>query len=276
MLLYNFVSVAVWCSALVSALPHHKCKDAAENVHHEKDKDTYKYAPHIAREIVKGSNIVHVNSLDRHSNLPVSFIEYDISSDSCRDVSFNENGNPVLLLSKMSSSYKNWKHSDNDEITISVEHEHFPRRDRTLERPRMILYGKLLELELDDKKELRTLNKCFKKQHRDAGTWLPGEKHSVVNDTVYFEFNVTSLYFIGGFGDHAYIGNITGEDYHSAHPPHKKPPHKRPPFPVPPERPPIPPPHSPPSPPKPPHGPPKFGENTWNIWELLRDFMEHY
>lgn len=168
-------------------------------------------ASKIARRMVDKGSTLHFNSLNPDGT-PVSMIEYYISSDEASDVhGFANNGNPILLLSKMSTSYKNW-HS-NETISVTIEKKKWGIFDHEMANPRATLFGELRKLDLDIADEEK-LARHFVKKHPDARHWLPDKKDSHLHDTLWVEFDVDELYFIGGFGDRSYIGNITGDKYH--------------------------------------------------------------
>lgn len=169
-------------------------------------------ASKIARRMVDSESTLHFNSLNPDGT-PVSFIEYYISSDSCPGIqNVSNNGNPILFLSTMSTSYKNW----NQRKTISLTVESYKKRrfENAFNQPRANLNGHLRNLTLSDGDQDKLL-RCFTRRHPDAHRWLPGHKNPIVHDTIWVEFNVESLYFIGGYGDRSYIGTIDGDEYHS-------------------------------------------------------------
>ncbi|KAH6888133.1 pyridoxamine 5'-phosphate oxidase-domain-containing protein [Thelonectria olida] len=53
---------------------------------------------------------------------------------------------------------------------------------------------------------------CFTSRHPDAKYWLPG---NVIHESQWSRLVVTKVYFIGGFGDRAYIGWIPLEEWQS-------------------------------------------------------------
>lgn len=171
-------------------------------------------AARIARRMVDKESLVHFNTLNPDGT-PVSFVEYYISSDLCPGLqNVTNNGNPILFLSTMSSSYQNW--DERGAVSLSVESYKKHPFESALSKPRATLFGDLRKLHLSDHDEHR-LVRCFTHKHPDAYHWLPGSKNPTVNDTLWVEFDVKHLYFIGGFGDRSYIGNISGPEYHHKH-----------------------------------------------------------
>ena len=77
--------------------------------------------------------------------------------------------------------------------------------------PRLALIGKLKTI--DDSDEAARLKRCFTTRHPDAKLWTPGNK---IHETYWVEFEVQSVYWIGGFGNVAYIGWIPKELYQNA------------------------------------------------------------
>lgn len=170
-----------------------------------------KHAAILARRMVNIESNLHFNSL-KQDGTPVSLIEYYVASDSCPDVEgLSNNGNPILLLSKMSTSYKNWQR--NSTVSVTIEKEKRGQFESAMGKPRAIFYGNLKKLDLSAE-DAKRLAGHFVIRHPDARHWLPGDDGSHVHDTIWFEFQVDYVYFIGGFGDRSYIGNISGDIYH--------------------------------------------------------------
>lgn len=200
MLRQLFVTLAILCVSFVSGHGHG----------HDGPQDAAK----IARRLVYTESLLHFNSLNPDGT-PVSFVEYYISSDSCPGLhNVSNNGNPILFLSTMSTSYQNW--DERGAVSLAVESYKKHPFESALSKPRASLYGNARKLHLTSQDE-RKLIRCFTHRHPDAYHWLPGTKHPSVNDTLWVEFDVESLYFIGGFGDRSYIGNISGPEYHRKH-----------------------------------------------------------
>lgn len=75
--------------------------------------------------------------------------------------------------------------------------------------PRFSLFGYLEPIEPDDEASAR-LGACFTQKHRDARYWLPGNR---IHDSEWARLVVTRVYWVGGFGDRAYIGWIPAEEW---------------------------------------------------------------
>lgn len=168
-------------------------------------------AAQIARRMVASESTLHFNTLNPDGT-PVSFIEYYISSDTCPGINkFKNNGNPILFLSTMSTSYKNWYQRG----SISLAVENYKKRyfESAFNQPRASLYGHLRNLTLSDDDQDQLI-RCFIKRHPDTHGWLSGGRNPIIHDTIWVEFDVDSLYLIGGFGDRSYIGTIDGDEYH--------------------------------------------------------------
>jgi hypothetical protein len=58
--------------------------------------------------------------------------------------------------------------------------------------------------------EAQSLGKCFTKAHPDAKYWLPGNS---IHESEWVRLVVQNVYWIGGFGDRAYIGWISAEEW---------------------------------------------------------------
>ncbi|KAI0415752.1 pyridoxamine 5'-phosphate oxidase-domain-containing protein [Xylaria grammica] len=56
------------------------------------------------------------------------------------------------------------------------------------------------------------LSECFVKKHPDAKYWLPGNR---IHESEFVRLVVQQVYWVGGFGDRAYIGWIPVEEWNS-------------------------------------------------------------
>lgn len=81
------------------------------------------------------------------------------------------------------------------------------------DHPRVALLGTVEELDipLGSAEDLR-LRKCYVEKHPDAKWWLPGKG---VHGAKWATFKVGGAYYVGGFGNHAYIGKLDMDDYKS-------------------------------------------------------------
>jgi hypothetical protein len=75
--------------------------------------------------------------------------------------------------------------------------------------PRFSLIGYLEPIDADEDEASR-LATCYTAKHRDARYWLPGNR---IHASEWVRLVVTKVYWIGGFGDRAYIGWIPTEDW---------------------------------------------------------------
>lgn len=77
--------------------------------------------------------------------------------------------------------------------------------------PRFSLLGYLEPIPADASSEkAAALQSCFLKYHPDARYWLPGNR---IHESEWVRLVVTQVYWIGGFGDRAYIGWIPVEEW---------------------------------------------------------------
>ena len=185
-----------------------------------------------ARTLVKRESLTNVNTISHSGSSegkPVSFVEYYAD---CGD------GNPVLLAIDMSTSYKNYASGSPATLSIRVgdhplnEHVNpkYPgsRPNSVAGSPRINLRGSFVNVTTE---ELPQLEACFLERHRDARWWLPGNP---IHSSHFVKFEVDGVYFLGGFGDTGYIGEIPSDLYLNAttlrdQPPHGEPPHGKPP-----------------------------------------------
>lgn len=60
--------------------------------------------------------------------------------------------------------------------------------------------------------ESRNVSGCFEEKHPDARAWLPGNR---IHESWWGRLAVEEVYWIGGFGDRAYIGWIPIDEWRS-------------------------------------------------------------
>ncbi|OCK79478.1 hypothetical protein K432DRAFT_383012 [Lepidopterella palustris CBS 459.81] len=121
-------------------------------------------------------------------------------------------GNPTILAISIATSFKNVASGSN--ITLSLRwHPPFshirPRPVSPASLPRFSLIGQLQELSIEEAKA-GGVAECFVKYHPDAVAWLPGNK---IHESKWVRLVVEELYWIGGFGDRAYIGWIPVDEW---------------------------------------------------------------
>ncbi|GME95537.1 unnamed protein product [[Candida] boidinii] len=187
-------------AALTSALPidngaYHDSKTAAQ----------------IARTLLHRESLTAL-ATNTGDNVPVSFVEYYAD---CHD-----DGQPVMLMIDISSSNKNIENGSKASLSVKVgDHQlhdhvdpHYPGQvlSSTAGSPRVSLRGKFVPV---DASEDISLRECFSKRHHDSVFWFPG---SEVHSSHWTKFEVEEVYFVGGFGDRAYIGEIPVEEYLNA------------------------------------------------------------
>ncbi|KAH7304966.1 pyridoxamine 5'-phosphate oxidase-domain-containing protein [Stachybotrys elegans] len=75
--------------------------------------------------------------------------------------------------------------------------------------PRFSLFGYLEPIDPNPVDAVH-LGACFTSKHRDAKYWLPGNP---IHESAWARLVVTQVYWIGGFGDRAYIGWIPIDEW---------------------------------------------------------------
>jgi len=117
-------------------------------------------------------------------------------------------GNPTILAISIATSFKNVAAGSN--ITLSLRwHPPPPRLTppkpySAAALPRFSLVGHIEELTEEEAKS-QHVAACYVKHHPDAYAWLPGNR---IHESKWVRLVVREVYWIGGFGDRAYIGWI--------------------------------------------------------------------
>ncbi|KZL63951.1 hypothetical protein CI238_11593 [Colletotrichum incanum] len=181
------------------------------------------------------------------SGMPIGLMDYVADCE--------EGGNPTILAITIATSFKNVRAGSNISLSMhwippfppakrislfsSLKRRIFGSSDpgaaaappdtvpySAANLPRFSLLGYLEKIPVDPVTSLK-LAHCFVDKHPDSKYWLPG---SPVHESEWARFVVTSVYWIGGFGDRAYIGwipleewqNVTREEYESIELPGEK------------------------------------------------------
>ncbi|KAG8631537.1 hypothetical protein KVT40_000677 [Elsinoe batatas] len=119
-------------------------------------------------------------------------------------------GDPTILAIGIATSFKNVNAGSN--ITMSLRwHPQDGRWHSAAALPRFSLLGHLENISDEEVKE-EGVTACFVKSHPDSVAWLPGNR---IHASHWVRLVVDQVYWIGGFGDRAYIGWIPAEEWKS-------------------------------------------------------------
>jgi Pyridoxamine 5'-phosphate oxidase len=112
-------------------------------------------------------------------------------------------GNPTVLAMPIASNFRNVAAGSN--MTLSMRwHPPIDHPYSAAEMPRFALVGYLEEIK-PCSKEATHLAICFAKAHPDSVIWFPENR---IHTSYWARMAVEKIYWIGGFGDGAYIGWI--------------------------------------------------------------------
>ncbi|CAG8978106.1 hypothetical protein HYALB_00000779 [Hymenoscyphus albidus] len=140
-------------------------------------------------------------------------------------------GNPTILAINIATSFKNAAAGSNTSLSLQWTPPHPPaKRISSLPTlpysaanlPRFSILGYLEKME-----DTEALRKCFVETHPDAKYWLPGNQ---IHRSEWVRLVVQDIYWVGGFGDRAYIGwidashwsNVTKEEWEEVRLPGEK------------------------------------------------------
>jgi len=112
-------------------------------------------------------------------------------------------GNPTLLGMRISTSFRNAAAGSN--VTLSMRWHSPGKVPRSaMEMPRFSLIGEIKTIDYRDVLQQR-IPLCYGKAHPDAVIWFPGNP---IHESFWTRLIVKEIYWVGGFGDRAYIGFI--------------------------------------------------------------------
>jgi hypothetical protein len=121
-----------------------------------------------------------------------------------------DTGNPTILAITIATSFKNVDAGSN--ITLSMRwHPQDTKWRSPASLPRFSLVGRLEDINVDAVKQAG-VTACYIKKHPDAAWWLPGNR---IHESKWVRLVVEEIYWIGGFGDRAYIGWIPLKEWQS-------------------------------------------------------------
>lgn len=126
-------------------------------------------------------------------------------------------GNPTLLALTVSTSTKNAVAGSNVSLALSWWDEyvklthHEPWSAANL--PRLSMVGYLEEIPMKEA-ETTGIVDCFVDKHKDSRFWLPGDRSSP-HTGLWMRMVVQEVYWIGGFGDRAFIGWFDPQQWHA-------------------------------------------------------------
>lgn len=124
-----------------------------------------------------------------------------------------DTGNPTILAITIATSFKNVDAGSN--ITLSLRwHPQDTQWRSPASLPRFSLVGRLEDIDVDAV-EKAGVTACYVKYHPDAAWWLPGNR---IHESKWVRLVVEEIYWIGGFGDRAYIGWIPLKEWQSVTP----------------------------------------------------------
>ncbi|KAK9452886.1 pyridoxamine 5'-phosphate oxidase-domain-containing protein [Dipodascopsis uninucleata] len=174
------------------------------------DADTVMKRPTVSEAAVQARKLVRHESTGQlatvyqdgdREGIPIALMEYYADCD--------DDGSLTLLVVEAGPSYKNWQSGSSVSFNIDY-HGKGGFTFSPASKPRVSLFGNLTFIDTADTESIEKAQKCFLHRHPDSRPWQPGSK---IHKTAYAKFDVESIYWLGGFGNVAYIGDIPVEMY---------------------------------------------------------------
>ena len=185
------------------------------------------HIPTIHESAIQARRILHLSSIATLSTVfpsppalgyhlvdlagvPIGLMDYYAS---CSPYPFH----PTILAIDIATSFRNTAAGSN--MTLSLRYH--PPEDRPpsddiytyspANMPRFSLVGHVEAISETEVKKYN-VDGCFLEHHPDAEAWLPGNR---IHESWWARLVVDEVYWIGGFGDRAYIGWIPVEEWES-------------------------------------------------------------
>jgi len=169
--------------------------------------------PSSANSHPRGTAEISENRPEEVAGISIGLTDYIADCES--------SGDPTILAINIATSFKNVAAGSNISLSLQWVPPYAPssRIENYKEAvpfsaanlPRFALLG-YLETIPEAEVESLGLRECFTKVHRDAKYWLPGNS---IHHSEWKRLVVQQIYWVGGFGDRAYIGWIPIEEWRS-------------------------------------------------------------
>ena len=145
---------------------------------------------------------------DDVGGMAVGLMEYYATCDSSPS-------DPIILALSLSTTIQNAREGSN--ATLSIRYHppagHPPSDDiytySPANLPRFSLIGHIERLSEQEATDY-DIQSCYLNRHPDSAAWLPG---NAIHESWWGKLVVERIYWIGGFGDRAYIGWIPKEEW---------------------------------------------------------------
>ncbi|KZF20863.1 hypothetical protein L228DRAFT_249676 [Xylona heveae TC161] len=122
-----------------------------------------------------------------------------------------DTADPTLLAIDIATSFRNVAAGSNITLSLRWHPPSSSHRYSPTALPRFALIGTLEDIPESKAKDLG-LRECFARYHPDSIAWMPGNR---IHKSHWVRLVVKDIYWVGGFGDRAYIGWITADDWKS-------------------------------------------------------------
>ncbi|KAI9893214.1 MAG: hypothetical protein M1814_000341 [Vezdaea aestivalis] len=138
------------------------------------------------------------------ASLPVGMPDYISDCSIPNSSSLSTDNDPSLLAISIATTFRNAEAGSNVSLALSWDPPHGQWKAAL---PRVSLIGYLESIN-GSAAEMDALGECFAERHPDSRAWFPGNP---IHQSKWVRLRVRELYWVGGFGDRAYIGWIDGE-----------------------------------------------------------------
>ncbi|KAI9647757.1 hypothetical protein NHQ30_004145 [Ciborinia camelliae] len=148
-------------------------------------------------------------------NIPIGLMDYIADCEPATN-------NPTILAISIATTFKNAISNPNISLSLAWTPPYPPKSRISSEKPDPFAYSAAnqprfsilgyLEPITTSSAEKEELRKCFVNTHPDAKYWLPGNR---IHHSEWMRLVVQEIYWVGGFGDRAYIGWIPVEEWRS-------------------------------------------------------------
>jgi len=163
----------------------------------------------LARRILRLSSVgilsTNLPSSSSHSaGWPIGLSDYIADCDPYSP------GSPTVLAMTIATSFRNVAAGSNISLSLRWEPpENAKAKYSVASLPRFSILATLEEISAKEVKEGK-ITRCYTKTHPDAKWWTPGNR---IHESRWARLVPNSIYWVGGFGDRAFIGWFTIDEW---------------------------------------------------------------
>lgn len=154
---------------------------------------TQKEAAAHARQLLHSNSLATLSTVFPDGD-PIGLLDYYTDCST--------NGSPTLLSMSIATTFRNVASGSKITLSLREKKEDGGEWGSVAAHPRLAIMGTLVDV---PEEEVEATKECFVGRHHDAKWWTPGNR---IHKSKWVRMEVEKVYWVGGFGNVAYIGWI--------------------------------------------------------------------